>query len=108
MHHSDAFGIFWANYPRREAKKDALKAWAQVHGDQHLDRILDALIWQAPQWTERQYTPLPASYLRGERWEDEPPLSQSPRGIAYECPHVPACASRWACGTRQLRERQTA
>ena len=103
-----SFERFWATYPRREAKKDARKAWQQVKGDEHIEEIMTALGWQQAKWDDLKYVPLPASYLRGERWEDEPPTQQSPRGIAYECPHVPACASRWACGTRQLRERQTA
>lgn len=73
----DAFEQFWSAYPRREAKKDARRAWHQVDGDAHLVAILAALRWQcaSEQWTKAggQYVPLPASYLRGERWEDEPP-----------------------------------
>ena len=105
----DHFERFWAVYPRRDAKKDARKAWTQIGGDQHVEAILTALGWQAAQWTERQFTPLPATYLRGERWDDEPPEARpmiSKGGIQLECPHTPACMSRWACGTRQQRERQ--
>ena len=104
-----SFETFWAQYPRREAKKDAKKAWQQVNGKQHLGAILTALGWQAQKWDDPRYIPLPASYLRGERWEDEPPakaVQKSPQGIQYECPHRPACASRWACGTKPLHERQ--
>lgn len=72
---ADRFSEFYARYPRREARKDAEKAWKQVNGDAHFDAILAALAWQAPLYLkrEREHRPLPATYLRGERWTDEPP-----------------------------------
>ena len=72
----DAFDQFWASYPRREAKKDAKKAWAQANGEKHVDAILAALAWQRrlDSWV-RGFVPLAATYLRGERWEDENPLA---------------------------------
>lgn len=70
------FDLFWDSYPRRQAKKDARKAWEQVDGDRHLAEILSALGWQSKQdqWLKNggQFVPLPATYLRGERWTDEP------------------------------------
>lgn len=71
---SEAWEQFWAVYPRREAKKDALKAWRQAGGDRHIDAILTALTWQreSDQW-QRGYIPLAGTYLRGERWTDENP-----------------------------------
>lgn len=75
----EPFDQFWSAYPKRRAKKDAQKAWRQVDGARHLDAILAALEWQTRQreWTKDDgaYVPLPASYLRGERWTDEPPVS---------------------------------
>lgn len=72
----DSFETFWARYPKRKAKADARKAWQQMNGDKHLDAILAALEWQTREedWLKNggQYVPYPASYLRGERWEDEP------------------------------------
>ena len=72
----DAFDRVWAAYPRREAKKDARKAWGQVNADAHVDVILTALEWQrqSDSW-KRGYVPLLATYLRGERWEDENPIA---------------------------------
>ena len=75
---------FWAAYPRKEAKKDARKAWKQVHGplpclgqSDLVDRIMAALAWQVPmrQWdgVKREFCPLPGTWLRGERWTDEQP-----------------------------------
>ena len=65
---------FWEVYPRRDAKLDARKAWAQLSPDEAtVDAIIHALGWQrqTDQW-RRGFVPLPASYLRGRRWEDEP------------------------------------
>lgn len=80
------FQLFWAAFPRRQAKKDALKAWRQLKPTTAtVQAILDALRWQTQtdQW-KRGIIPLPASYLRGERWTDEgpvcacrPPLTQA-------------------------------
>ncbi len=71
------FARFWAVFPRRVHKVDALKAWAQLQPSQELvDRMVDALEWQRqqPSWTKEAgtYVPYPASWLRGRRWEDEP------------------------------------
>lgn len=72
--------VFWPNYPLHKAKKDAKKAWAKLApGDELKAKIVLALVRQV---IERAYRlarkewvpewPLPASWLRGERWEDEP------------------------------------
>ena len=67
---------FWENYPKRKAKAEALKAWMQLHPSQELvDTMIWALGWQRRQldWLKDsgQYIPLPASWIRGRRWEDE-------------------------------------
>ncbi len=78
----DGFEAFWRVYPRKEARKDAVKAWNQARpsGDTQ-EAILDALAWQCQlkNWQEsKRYIPLPASYLRGERWTDEEPRREIP------------------------------
>ena len=72
----DGFDAFWAAYPRHDARKDALKAWATLSPSPDLQaEILSALAWQCdlPDWRKHggQFVPLPATYLRGERWTDE-------------------------------------
>ena len=68
------FGEFWRHYPRKVAKAEARKAWARMLPP--VDKILEALKWQKgqEQWQRDggQFIPYPASYLRGERWEDSP------------------------------------
>lgn len=72
------FSTAWALWPRKEAKKDAEKAWHQkVTTPTTEARVFAALEWQVPMLLERepQYRPLFASWLRGERWDDERPVT---------------------------------
>jgi hypothetical protein len=66
---SPAFVEFWKQYPRKVAKGAAIKAWP---GDDLLPVITLALDWQIKRWTDPQFIPHPATYLRQRRWEDEP------------------------------------
>lgn len=71
----DAFDRFWACYPRREARKDALKAWSHLNPSPTLvSTILQHVLLRSKtkQWRDdKRFIPLPATFLRGERWEDE-------------------------------------
>jgi len=67
------FEEFWKAYPRRTAKGNARKAFIAA-----LKKIdADTLVTKAGQFAkqqagkEPQYIPHPASWLNGERWEDE-------------------------------------
>jgi hypothetical protein len=77
---SQAFAQFWAAYPKKTGKGQAIKAWP---GDEHLPAILAALSWQAPTW-DPKYTKHPATWLNARCWEDEKPqpslLPQPPSG----------------------------
>jgi hypothetical protein len=64
------FEDFYRAYPRHEAKADALKAWNKLGPGFLLQTtIIAGLIRYVS--TDKRYIPLPASYLRGRRWEDE-------------------------------------
>lgn len=70
------FEQFYKAYPRKEARKDAEKAFASLSPDgELLAKILAALALQSrsKQWTKEggKYVPLPATWLRAERWNDE-------------------------------------
>lgn len=74
---SSQFERFWDVYPKKRAKKDALKAWEQLSPSQNLvERMIQALDWQKKQddWLRDggQYIPFPATWIRGMRWEDAP------------------------------------
>jgi hypothetical protein len=76
---------FYDRYPRKEARKDAEKAWGQLKVTPETEeKIHAALDWQIPIYEQREkhFIPLPASYLRGERWTDEPPTPPKPKTIS--------------------------
>lgn len=95
---------FWDKYPHRRSKKDARKAWADISPSPELvERILAALTWQIADWENKAdwYTPpYPASWLRAERWEDEPPrqkpTSKDPWWWQF-CEHTPKCNGSREC-----------
>lgn len=68
------FAEFWAAYPRKEAKLDALKAYAQARKHATADAILAGVrAYTRTMPRERQYQKLPAGWLRAGRWMDELP-----------------------------------
>ena len=69
------FDRFWATYPKKTAKQNALKAWQKLNPDDKLtEEILLALEQQkkSVQWQKDngQFIPYPATWLNGKRWED--------------------------------------
>ncbi len=68
-----SFEDFWLLYPKRQAKKDATRAWAKMSEADRLAALVAVVDWRAV-WRSRgddRYTPLPASWLNAERWTDE-------------------------------------
>jgi hypothetical protein len=67
------FDTFYAEYPKHEARKDAEKAWKQIKAGldpQLRERIMENVRTRA--WPrEKRFVPLPATYLRGARYDDE-------------------------------------
>lgn len=124
----EAFDAFWAVFPRRQAKADALKAWKKLNPSAELvAQIMAAIEWQSQSqaWLKDggQYVPLPGSWIRGERWTDEradrrelnrhvgtPVRGESEEMTAYRlwrekgCPHTPTCPHFTACWLVSLRK----
>lgn len=74
------FEDFWLMYPRRVAKKDARNAWNKIPPKFHT-QILTALFEWRRIWADRnelEFVPYPATWLNGERWEDEFPPHHRP------------------------------
>lgn len=70
----DGFDQFWSAYPKKAAKKDAQKAWKQTAQIRPpIDAVLEAIRRQLEgrQWQQGIH-PHAATWLRGERWNDEP------------------------------------
>jgi len=70
------FDEFWAAYPKKAGKRDALQAWTKLGPDAALAAEIASGVerWrQSKQWQKEggQYIPNPATFLRGERWRDE-------------------------------------
>lgn len=70
------FDVFWNAYPKKEAKKDAAAVFAKLNPNPELlSVILAALATKSASfdWTKEngKYVPLPATWLRAERWTDE-------------------------------------
>lgn len=67
------FELFWEAYPRKEGKKDAHTAFTHVKAP--IEVLLSAIEKQktTQQWKsdKGRFIPLPATWLRGERWNDE-------------------------------------
>ena len=73
---SEDFDQFWAAYPKKLAKADARKAWLQTAKVRPTIEVIltavsvakESIAWRKD---EGQFIPPPATWLRGERWEDE-------------------------------------
>jgi hypothetical protein len=68
------FSDFWLLYPRRVAKKEAAKAWDKLTPTAQVAAVTGLVAWRRV-WAKRDldYVPHAASWLNGERWEDEIP-----------------------------------
>lgn len=67
------FPEFWDAFPRKQNKPDAKKAWQQtINARPSLSVLISAIVEQSKteQWI-RGFIPLPGSWLRGHRWQDE-------------------------------------
>lgn len=99
------FADFWDIYPRKDAKRDAEKAWRQIKAGldpQLRERIMEGV--RARPWPkERQFQMLPATFLRGARFDDEvdahgarnpdaPANRWQPSHYESWCEHDPRCS----------------
>ena len=76
IEYAAAFEDFWLLYPRRVAKKDAKAAWAKMREADRRASLVACVAWRRV-WSmsEPEYLPYPATWLNGERWEDELPVA---------------------------------
>lgn len=82
----ERFAQFYAKYPRHIARKNAEKAWAKLKVDDMLfEQIMQALekALVQPQWQKKEYIPYAATWLNGERWNDEVDTSTVPSDSKY-------------------------
>lgn len=93
------FDDWWSAYPRKKGKGQAVKAYRAARKKASAETILEALRSQRAHLTKEgvEFCPYPATWLNGERWDDEPDnVSQlrpnRPRlnGLAF-VPTCPTC-----------------
>jgi hypothetical protein len=77
---SPEFLSFWQAYPRKESRPQAERAFRKAMKLTTLSEILKAIerfreVWKQ---SDPRYTPLPASWLNGHRWNDEPAKPSQP------------------------------
>ena len=73
------FPVFWAAYPVKKGKQDALKAWKKLGLDGRAAELVAhvrRMEREDVRWLD-SFIPHPATYLNGQRWEDEPEHKQS-------------------------------
>lgn len=75
---AEGFRVFWEVYPRKVAKPDAERAYlaARKAGTDHPSIMEGLAAWVAywrPELRGTGYVPHPATWLRGQRWNDRPP-----------------------------------
>lgn len=97
------FERFWKVWPRKEAKKDAMKAWSALKPDTDLRNTIIAAIdrqRQGEQWQKDggKYIPLPASWLRGERWNDEAPQQAEENPLFHQTDRKEAIEALYFAG----------
>ena len=91
-----AFNIFWAIYPRKQAKPVAQKAFfkklKEISGPDPPGVIMAGLEAHLPSWsrTESEMIPHPATWLNQDRFNDRPPPRQ-PR-LTHDRTPVPSPA----------------
>ncbi|MFC9995667.1 hypothetical protein [Nocardia sp. NPDC127526] len=67
------FDEWWAAWPRKQAKRDAQKAFAAALKVIGFDELMAATrAFASDPNREDRYTPYPATWLNGERWTDAP------------------------------------
>ena len=79
------FDEWYALYPRKKGKGQAMKAYRAARKIASAETLLDAIKAQAPTLTAKgtEYCPYPSTWLNGRRWEDE---IEKPTGTAPVAP----------------------
>lgn len=92
---ADAFADFWLLYPKRVAKKEALKAWSKIGEGMHVEIFTALVAWRVV-WRNKDvdYLPHPASWLNGERWDDELPQEYRQTHASHAPAKLPEAGER--------------
>lgn len=75
-HDPEAFETFWTEYPRKDDRRAAIRAWDKLKPDRALCRTMYAALRRqrgSEQWAEAggRYIPLFSTWLNGRKWENQ-------------------------------------
>jgi len=101
-----AFDRWWRAYPAKRAKPDALRAWPtalKAAGGDAERLIAAAERYRDDPNREPKFTPYPAKWLKGERWDDEP-LPPRLVGVAGRGARAPTKHDRTMAAIAQWRQ----
>ncbi len=86
----DGFDLFWSEYPNKQAKIAAKRAWLKIKPDERADVMQGIARWkQSESWLkdDGQFIPHPATFLNQRRFEDSPKPKALKKKIYYN--HLP-------------------
>ena len=66
-----AFEVFWEEWPRKQAKGSARKAWQKIPISEYPAIMAGLEKWKKSEQWQRNVIPNPATWLNGKRWEDQ-------------------------------------
>jgi len=74
----DGFDVFWENYPRKIAKKAALKAWRQARKEASKEDLIGGVILYGIMRRDEdpRFTPHASTWLNQGRWADETVINE--------------------------------
>lgn len=83
--HADGFAAFWLVYPRKVDKPAAERAYRRARVAADHPSIMEGLARWADYWRRQpdstSFTPYPATWLNGRRWQDNPAALHSARQV---------------------------
>jgi hypothetical protein len=92
---SPTFDDLWMLFPRRVAKRDAMKAWERLSSAQQLAAVVAAADWRRV-WAGKdlQFVPHCSTWLNGWRFEDELPPEFTQSNAAHVAAQLPEPSAR--------------
>jgi len=86
----DGFDLFWNEYPNKQSKIAAKRAWLKIKPDEREEVMRGIAAWKASEsWLkdEGQFIPYPATFLNQRRFEDSPKRKPIKKKVYYN--HLP-------------------
>ena len=96
------FEQFWQQYPRREGKLAAKKAYTKARTMATAQEILDGVERYREHKPSYQDFCHPTTFLNQGRWMDEYP--NTAKSYDWRCPHDPHCKHRAECQVISMRK----